>query len=169
MRLLRYIQIYIICYNRSMKYKYHSAHLPSRSDRNRGVKNGLSISIAQKLSAVPLNVRGLLADTLVEWMEAVQDDRLLHEKIQNINADFLNGKLQSSLLVQEWSSLLDAEIRRARENVRHVLNAIDQSQEHSVVCEVIPDPAQHGRHQRRYLSHRTGRTGRTPSKARKVF
>lgn len=80
-------------------------------------REGETARIRAAFSAVPESVKGLLVETLMDWLEAAREegaDHALQEWIDEINRAFASKRNLPSVLAKGFAAALDAETREFR-------------------------------------------------------
>lgn len=132
-------------------------------------KDGITMSLFKRLSAVPGSVRGLLADSLTDWLEAAkaaQEEDVLDERIAEINRAYAVPGANLSITTKGLVENLEDETRIYRKNVAaesdENFSRRERERRESKIHEQIDrDQKRQGERYRDIMTHRVGRTGRT--------
>lgn len=148
----------------TMKYTLHAPHQNSRQK----AVDRLSVSIKKQLSAVPDSVKGMIADTLVDWMKVMNDEELLMQRIAEINADFESKSNSHSSVTNQWTSRLDLEIRSKQQSIPDE-SGQPKEEGNQDVREVLWEQTNFGKQFRNAMAHRTNRAGNIAHGVRQIF
>ena len=132
-------------------------------------KDGITMSLFKRLSAVPGSVRGLLADSLTDWLEAAKDaleEDVLDERIAEINRAYSVPRANLSMTTKGLVENLADETRIYRKNVaaesdENFSRSERERRESKIHEQIDRDQKQQGMRYRDIMTHRVGRTGHT--------
>ncbi len=135
---------------------------------------GQSSTLFQRLMNVPLNVRGLFADTLSDWIEeaklAHRDiSTLLDERVDELNRSFVGTQHNISVLAKGHIDALEAEIREFQKEAAAAHAERAEKENDDDIRRIAQEQRQSGMKYRNIMTHRAGRTGRSPGGVSQKF